>query len=137
MSLYSAFATDKQLEQDGVLLDYGPNSKDQPIQIRIARAGGNNAKFAKVLQKRMDVIKRQIKTMDNKAATKLMIEVYADSVVLGWTGVQDRDGNDLEFTRENVVKLFTDLPDLFADVQQQSQDIALFREEIRQADSGN
>lgn len=139
MSLYNTFETDKSLERDGIVLDYGFNSKQQPVQIRIARAGGANAKFAKVIEQKMKPYKRAIAndTMDNKVAEKLLIESYADAVILGWEGVEDRQGNPLDFTRENVVKVLTDLPDLFLDIQQQSQKSALFRAELREAEQGN
>lgn len=139
MNLYNTFETNKDLERDGIVLDYGFNSKDEPIQIRIARAGGANTKFAKVLEQKMKPYKRAIAndTMDNKVAEKLLIEAYADAVILSWTGVEDREGNSLEFTRDNVVKVLTDLPDLFMDIQAQSQKSALFRAELREAEQGN
>lgn len=139
MSLYNTFATDKALEQDGIVLDYGTNSKNQPVQIRIARAGGSNVRFAKVLEQKMRPYKRAIanETMDNKVVERLLVEAYADAVILDWTGVEDREGNALDFTRDNVVKVLTDLPDLFIDIQQQSQKAALFRAELREAEAGN
>jgi len=139
MSLYNTFETDKSLERDGIVLDYGFNSKNQPIQIRIARAGGANTKFAKVLEQKMKPYKRAIAndTMDNKVAEKLLVEAYADAVILGWEGVEDREGSPLEYNRDNVVKVLTDLPDLFIDIQQQSQKSALYRAELREAEQGN
>lgn len=139
MNLYNTFETDKSLERDGIVLDYGFNSKNEPIQIRIARAGGANAKFAKVLENKMKPYKRAIAndTMDNKVAEKLLVEAYADAVVISWNGVEDREGTALDFTRDNVVKVLTDLPDLFMDIQSQSQKSALFRAELREAEQGN
>ena len=139
MSLYNTFETDKSLERDGIVLDYGFNSKNQPVQIRIARAGGANTKFAKVLEQKMKPYKRAIAndTMDNKVAEKLLVEAYADAVILGWEGVEDREGSPLEYNRDNVVKVLTDLPDLFIDIQQQSQKSALYRAELREAEQGN
>lgn len=139
MNLYNAFATDQSAEINGVVLDYGPNSKNEPIQIRVARAGGANAKFAKVLEHKLRPYKRALAndTMDSKMAERLMIEAFAEAVVISWNGVEDREGNEIEFTKENIVKLFTDLPDLFRDVQEQSQKAALFRAELREAEQGN
>jgi hypothetical protein len=57
--------------------------------------------------------------------------------VLGWEGVEDREGNPMEFSRDNVVRLFTDLPELFLDVQQQSQKAALFLVDILEGEQGN
>lgn len=139
MSLYKSFSTNKDLERDGIVLDYGTNDAGSPIQIRIARAGGNNQKFAKVLEAKLRPHKRAManETMDNGVAQRLLIETYAESIVLGWEGVQDRDGQDMPFNKQNVIKLFTDLPDLFTDVQQQAQKAALFRDQVREEDSGN
>ena len=139
MSLYNTFGTNKDLERDGITLDYGLNSKDQPIEIRIARAGGANVKFAKILQQKMEPHKRAIANdrFDQKIAEKLLMETYAQGVVLGWSGVEDREGNELAFNFENVMKVFSDLPDLFLDIQQQSQKAALFREDIRKDEQGN
>lgn len=139
MSLYKTFETNKDLERDGIVLDYGFNSKNQPVQIRIARAGGSNVRFAKLLEQKMKPYKRAIanETMDNKVAEKLLVDVYADAVILEWTGVEDREGNALEFNHDNVVKVLTDLPDLFIDIQQQSQKAALFRAEVREVEQGN
>lgn len=139
MNLYNTFETNKDLEKDGILLDYGFNSKNEPVQIRIARAGGSNVRFAKTLEQRMRPYKRAIAndTMDNKVAEKLLMEAYADAVILSWEGVEDRDGQPLEFTRDNVLKVLQDLPDLFVDIQQQSQKVALFRADLREEEAGN
>lgn len=139
MSLYDTFATDKALERDGIVLAYGANSKNEPIEIRIARAGGANTRFAKVLERKLEPHRRALQAgrLDPKKAEELMIEAYAEAVVLGWTGVEDRDGNAMEFSKDNVVKLFTDLPELFKDIQNQSQQISLFRDVVKEDDAGN
>ena len=69
--------------------------------------------------------------------TSILREVYADTVVIGWSNVEGADGKPMAFTRENVIKLFTDLPELFADVQDQATNLALFRAEINEQDAKN
>ena len=139
MNIYKKFRTDEKLETKGIELNYGDNSKGLPILIRIARAGGDNIQFTKTLEKRTKPFRRQLQldTMDEKVAKKLMLEVYADSVILGWSGVEDADNNDIPFTRENCIKVMTDLPDLFADIQEQAGKAALFRIEVLEEDSKN
>ncbi|MBT9158787.1 MAG: hypothetical protein DDT26_00034 [Dehalococcoidia bacterium] len=139
MEIYKAFATDQRAETEGIILDYGQNAAGNPVQIRVARAGGSNQRFAKSLEARMRPYKRLIAndTLDPKIAERVLIDSFADAVVLGWAGITGPDGLEIPFSRENVVRVFTDLPDLFADVQQQSQKSALFRAEIREAESGN
>ena len=119
MSLYKQFATDKNVERDGVVLSYGKNSKNKDINIRIARAGGANIRYTKLLEAAIKPYRRQLQneTMDNGVAEDITMRVYAQSVVLGWEGVEDENGNDMDFTVENCMKLFKDLPDLWADIQ--------------------
>ena len=139
MSLYKQFATDKNVERDGVVLSYGKNSKNKDINIRIARAGGANIRYAKLLEAAIKPYRRQLQneTMDNGVAEDITMRVYAQSVVLGWEGVEDENGNDMEFTVENCMKLFKDLPDLWADIQSQATRAALFRQDILEADAKN
>lgn len=133
-SLYDLFGTDKELEKDGIVLNYGKGGK-----IKIARAGGANSRFAKALETKMRPYRRQFEagTMDETVANDLLLEAFAETVVLGWEGVQDREGNELAFTRENVTKLFKDLPDLFTDVREQAMKFANFRVTQVEADAGN
>lgn len=139
MSLYKQFKTDANLERDGILIDYGPNSKDLPTRFRLARAGGQNKAYAKALEKATRPHKKSIQmgSLDNNIADRIFMEVFVDTVVLGWENVEDENGNDLEFTRENVLKLFTDLPDLYQDLREQAQNASLFREELLEEDLGN
>ena len=139
MSLYKQFATDKNVERDGVVLSYGKNSKNKDINIRIARAGGANIRYTKLLEAAIKPYRRQLQneTMDNGVAEDITMRVYAQSVVGGWEGVEDENGNDMEFTVENCMKLFKDLPDLWADIQSQATRAALFRQDILEADAKN
>ena len=139
MSLYKQFKTDKNVEKEGIVLNYGKNSKGEDIEIRIARAGGANVQYAKLLEAKTKPYRRQIQneTLDNEVAEKITKEVYAKAVVLGWTGVEDENGKEMEFSFENCMKLFDDLPDLWTDIQQQSTKSALFHADILEQDAKN
>lgn len=139
MSLYTQFQTDVDLEKVGILLEYGETSKGLPICIRIARAGGANKAFEKRMEAETKSIRRQIQneTADNKQLMRILRKVFAETVVLGWENVEDRNGVVIPFNVENCIKLFEDLPDLFADIQEQSRRAALFKVTVQEADSKN
>lgn len=139
MSLYKQFETDISAEREGIWLEYGTNSKGLPIRIKICRAGGSNDPYLKKLEVRFKPYKRllQIDSMDKGLLDKLIRETYAEAVLLTWEGVEDRDGNAMEFNKENALKLLTELPDLYGDILAQSQNSALFRKEVREADAKN
>lgn len=133
MSIYSAFKTDKQLEETGIWLNYGD------FKIKIARAGGSNKRFENSCKNRLKGYERalQIGALSNDKANELMQEIYAESVILDWEGVKDEDGNTLEYNKENVLKVLKDLPELFKDLEDNSKKIALFRQDILEKDLKN
>jgi hypothetical protein len=144
MNPYKMFKTDAKAEADvGVTLDYGD------FRICIARAGGNNKRFTKILQAKMKPYRRQLSTgnMDEEVAKRIMRESYAEAIVLGFDvkvgekkyedGVPREDGSIAPYNKEEVIRIFTELPDLFLDVQAQADSIALFREEEIEEDAKN
>lgn len=133
-SIYEKFATDKKAEQQGITLDYGDG-----LEIQIARAGGSNIKFEKTVQAKMRKYGLQAKhdLLEPEQMREVMREVLAETVVLGWKGVTNREGTELEFSRENCIQLFKDLPDLFEDVLEQSRKAALFKAEILEGEAKN
>lgn len=148
-NIYGAFKTDKGLERAGVLLDYGQ------FRVRIARAGGSNKSYQRLLEAKLRPYQRAIKTetIDPDLAEDIVREVYAKTVVLGWeTKVEDKTapegykwqsklqttaGELVAPTPEAIAALFKELPDLFADIQEQSTKAAVFREAINEANAGN
>jgi hypothetical protein len=135
MSLYKKFATDENAEAgEGIVLDYGDG-----VKIRIHRAGGGNKAFARILEAKTKPYRRQIDngTIDQDVMRRLMAEIYAKSVIIGWEGVTDEDDHPLAFTEENVVKVLLDLPDLFRDIQEAASNAALFRADANAAVEGN
>lgn len=146
-SPYALFETDKAVEQNGVRIDYGP------FYFQVARAGGANTRFRDTLRARMAPHKRAVatETMSDDLADKISIDVFAETVVLGFGRtkivegkevdepgvITGRDGKDVLFTPEAVKQLFRDLPDLARDIMQQAQSVALFRSTIADIDAKN
>ena len=139
MSLYKTFKTSKSLEVTGVFIEYGPNSKGDPIRIKIARSGGGNEDFNKAFERATKPYRKAIAagSLSNAVAEKLYKEVFAEHVVKGWENVEDESGNPLPYSKDAALKLLSDLPDLYADLKDQAGNLAIFREELLEADLGN
>lgn len=137
--LYRTFKTDGDLERAGIWLDYGKTEDDKDIRIKICRSGGSNDRFAKVLDAKFKPYRRalQMETLDNGVADKLLKEVFVETVILDWQNVQDENGQYLAFTPANVIKILTDLPELWRDLREQSGRTALFRQEVEEAAAKN
>lgn len=134
MSLYNLFATDKSAEKDGIWIDYG-----EAGQIKIARTGGANQAYQSALQKFYKENKHSIDrdTLSDEVAEKKQTEIFARHVVLDWEDIKDEHGDDMEYSYENVVKLLTDLPDLYADLRGQASKVSNFRAAALEEDVKN
>lgn len=139
MSLYKLFKMDQDLETDGIFVEYGSTAEGKPIRLKIARAGGANKAFSKALEKATRPHRKAIQSgfLDNATADRIYRGVFVDTVLLGWENVEGPDGKPMTFNKENALQLFTDLPDLFADLREQASNVALYREEVAEADLGN
>lgn len=121
---YDLFQTDDALESNGITLDYGA------FQITIARAGKSNRKYRSLLAAALKKHRHRIDNdlLDDSMTDALMIGIYAESIILGWSNVTAADGKVLPFNRNNVIKLMTELPDLFADITEQAHNAKNFRQ---------
>jgi hypothetical protein len=136
------FETDTAVERDGVWLDYAPG-----VEIKIARAGGSNQHFAKTMERIAKPHRRAIQTgvIDKKILNDLFVKAYSQAIVVDWKGItkdlithDDADAETvLDFNKDNVEQVLNEQPNLFADIQKAADDIALYRAEIMEADSGN
>ena len=135
MNLYEMYQTDTGKEcGKGVKLEFPGGAK-----IWIRRAGGQNTAYEKAIEAVMKPYRRQIRQnmLEEGKAQELEAVAYARGVILDWEGVTDESGNNLDCTEDNIVKLFTDLPDLFVEVKQQATDLSNFRREAQESDAKN
>ena len=141
--MYKQFATDKELEKKGIVLDYGQ------FRVTVARAGSANHKFVRTHEMLTKPVRRLIEQeiLPVEKEREISRQLYAKSVVLNWEvkddkekwkqGIEAPDGSILPYTEENVINTFAALPDLFADIQIQSSKMQLFRVADREADAKN
>ncbi|MBW1672128.1 MAG: hypothetical protein JRJ45_00530 [Deltaproteobacteria bacterium] len=104
----------------------------ESISIRILRAGGGNKKFGRSYTRITAPFQRrmQAKQMDDATSDRLHYEIYAESVVIGWKGIRfEGSDEDAPLTKENVVKLFVEMPDVFDIIRDAAMNMASFRKE--------
>lgn len=109
-TLFDTFKTNEDLEKNGVWYEIQPG-----VRFLVARAGGSNKAYQRALSAKMKPYQRQYQngTLDPEVAQNLLRDVFIDSVLLGWEGVTDREGQPLEFDHNNAQWLFRELPDLY------------------------
>jgi hypothetical protein len=122
-SLYKAFGTVKEYETEGVTLDFGV------AKFKVRRAGGSNRRFLNVLAAKLKPHRRALDAgvLADEVASALHMEVYFETVVLGWEGVTDENGTPLAYNLENFKKVMTDLPDLWATIRNEADNLKNFQ----------
>lgn len=138
MSLYSQFATNQSKEVDGVMVEYGPNSDSTVPTFKLSRMGKSNKRYAKALDAATKPYRRQLElgTMDQAISERVFMEVFVTTVLLGWNDVE-MDDSKAAFNKANAIKLFTDLPELYDDLQEKAKSAALFRDEALEIEAKN
>lgn len=148
---YGSFRSDTEAEQEGVELDYGP------FRVTIARAGGANKSYERILEALTKPYRRaiQLETLDQKVSERIMKEALAKAVILKWEVLVDAEGNPdpdgetwadgledpdtgelLPFTWENVLKVLQhkEIQNLYNDIRVQSGKEALFLQTRRETE---
>jgi hypothetical protein len=123
IDLFAEFATDTNAEVNGIYVPY------KGVEFLIARAG--NRKYGRALSEA--VTKNQIKLdlKDDAAdalSDKLMAEVLAKTILLGWKGEINFKGEPLAYSYENAVKVLM-LADFRVLISKLADDRAAFRDQ--------
>lgn len=108
MDLYTEYQTNQKLEKDGITVHYGVNDRNEPITFTIRRKDSIDSDYNAELRKRVQPYTLQIQngTVDVKILEKIDREVFASTVVVGWSGVL-RNGVEVPFSVENCIELLT------------------------------
>lgn len=128
------FGTDTAKEVDGVVIQYGKN-----LRVRLARAGGANESFRKVVEEARRPYARLIANdlLEEDTAKDIVYEAYAKAVVLEWSGVYDAEGKEIPFTVDNCIAQFKKYPDFFSFVFTESQRLANYRKAEQETEAKN
>jgi hypothetical protein len=104
-SIYDEFATDADLEAHGFDYDLGDLGKFKV-------AAWMNERHQAVLKRLRAPYKSfELSGRDLPAdkAEAIGVQAMAEAVLIGWSGVKDKQGQDLPYSVENAITLLTDL----------------------------
>jgi hypothetical protein len=121
MDVYKRFATDTKKENEGTWIDIGEGAR-----LLVARAG--NRKYGRLLESKLTKHQRALDLKDEaaeKLSEQIMIEVLAESVLLGFEGL-DFQGETLTYSLESAKKALS-VKDFRGYVSQLAGDIERFR----------
>lgn len=118
------YAIDRAAEAQGAPLEID----DMVFTVRSAAASNRGYRYALALaasRKRDELGAGGVKAFE--VHESILIEAFADAVILGWKGVDDAEGKPLEFTRENCIKLMEECPAIWDKVREVALDGDRFR----------
>jgi hypothetical protein len=137
-SLYGTFGTDPVLAEKGIIVVY-PLANGSEVEFKIKKAGARNQTwktlYTKIMKPHAEAIEKE--TLTEIEHGKLLSELYARSVVIGWNGVYDASGNAVPFTIENCMELMQFMPEILSKIIADSHDRSNFREEQMDATAKN
>lgn len=138
MSLRKTYLIDSNKIENGVPFELTPNEDGTTPTFFISRMSTSNQKYRKIAEKEMRPYRRQIElgTMGADKMTPVTIRIFCKALLTGWTNIllSDVTGDDTsegfaEFSEDNAIKLFTELPELFEEVAAFAADMSNFRAE--------
>lgn len=141
MGLRKQFATNSELENDGVWNEFG-----EEFRIKVARAGVGNANYSKELTRIAAKHRTNLSMLTPDAERRILHEVYAKTVVKGWetkvddvwiSGIDMDEDELLPVTVENLMRVFDELPDVYAAITRFADDAATYRQQNLEAIAKN
>lgn len=144
--IWDLFETDVELEMDGFWHTIKPEKKvkgkvvQKAIRFKLARAGGQNTSYQKVMEKLGRPHRNAMKTdnLDNDIAMEMLRHAFAESIILGWEGVTDKKTKkEIKHSPAAAKRLLDAMPDLFDNLREAATSMANFRAEEIEEDAGN
>lgn len=128
------FGTNKKKEVEGIVIKFGT------IRLRIARMGQNNKKFKAVwdrLNEPYAALHANKIDLPDDVQREIIIASYAEAIVMEWgretpTGYEERP-----YTKELGIEVFTQEPDFFQFVVNESAKATNFRDKVAEAEEKN
>jgi len=130
-TLDSLFATDEKLENDGIEMPVGLNSKGDPVSVVIGAFG--NPKHEKALTRHEKFLRATKKSPERRR--EIMAKVLAEGVLFDWPGMLDSAGKKLKYTPEEGAKALMKYKSLYMLVLETAADEQNYQREQDEEDA--
>ena len=122
-SLEELYKTDEDKSTQGVPITVGMNSRDEQIVMIVAEAG---SPLHRRIQRKYDRALESSRRSPEKRRM-IMSKIVAESLLKGWSGVLDSDGNEVPYTTENGYEALMKYERLAVDIMEAAADPENFR----------
>lgn len=139
MSIYRQYKTDAVRENKGARIVKGMNDDGSEIVFYVARTGKSNTSYKLASERAFKPHRAAIKngSLSNETADQIMLDLFCGHLLKGWENVLDEQGAEIPYSVENAKKLMSDLPDLYSELLEVSNDASHFLDSNREEDAKN
>ena len=96
-----------------------------------------NKKYTAAYAKKAEELELNKKFDDDDAQLEAAIDVFCDTILVGWEGVKKPDGEVVEYSKKAAVNLMTNLPHLYKDLVIDASSLTNFKLKKLEDDSKN
>lgn len=121
MASLNKFKQDTTRSEEGTTVDMGDG-----LHVTVARIG--NTKYNEVIKKLTAPHTRQIrnKTLADSVFEVIMNRAYAETILLGWKGLEDEHGKDIPYSTEKAFEIlsnpeYKDFKDIIVDLASEAE----------------
>lgn len=129
MGIFDTFETDAKAESEGKWFNFPANKDGSKPGFLLARMARTNPRYQAALEAVGKTFKTEIKldVLSEELAYEPMLEVFLDTILLGWRNVQNKEGQEITFSKENARELFKKLPALYDVLRENANSLSAFR----------
>lgn len=129
VDLQAEFGTDKKLESEGVWIY--PVIRNPKIGFLVRRMSRSNREWANRAAASYRKNKRKIEAghVTDPKILEDSFKVFCQTVLMNWKGLYDKQKQEIPYTIQKGVELFSTYPDLYERVSDEAQDISTFQAE--------
>lgn len=120
------FKQNTNLEKEGVWFEI-----EGGIKFLVRRFGGSNTEVKKAMVKYYKPVARLVEKnlLEEDKEKAIMAKAFISACVIDWQGVEI-DGQEVPFSFEVAVKLFSELPELLDTLMEYAQDTENYRDDV-------
>jgi hypothetical protein len=129
------YNTDKNLEEEGVWVDYGDG-----LKVKVRRLSSKTSRDVRRKLEKPYSAQFRNREMPDALQEELLNKQVAQAIVLDWEGVEDPDGKDgamLPYSQDNVLRMVKEFPDFRDDILTAAMERSTFEKEQREKGAKN
>lgn len=126
-NLDKLFKASETLQKEGV--DFAIDDKTS-FKVRHFNSSNPRIKAAMATHYKPYARQMELGSIAQEKSDEITRKLFVDVCLVSWQGVEDDKGKAIDFTKENALKIFKDLPALFDTLWKYANDFTNYKEDL-------